>query len=142
MKIIIRTFGLLVGLAAVHAVALPAEPAAKDYKQTVAVDPAYKESAEKRYREQRKAQVKALGEQVLKEQALRLHQHRMALARPPRVEVGKLPGFPLWNTLLLTGLGAIIGNQSHHAWEGAAAGAVVGGMLDTYLHQKRHRTPD
>lgn len=142
MKTVTRTLGLIVGLAAIHAVALPAEPAGKDYKQAVAVDPAYKDSAEKRYREQRKAQAEVLRDQILKAQALRLHQRRLAPARPARVKVGKLPGFPLWNTLLLTGVGAVIGNQSHHAWEGAAAGAVVGGMLDTYLHQKRNRTPD
>jgi len=140
MKTIVRTFGLLAGLAVVHGAALPAEPAAKDYKQAVAVDPAYKDSAEKRYREQRQAQVKVLRDQLLSRQAL--NQHRLAPARPPRVRAGKLPGFPLWNTLVFTGLGAVIGNQSHHAWQGAAAGAVVGGMLDTYLHQKRSRTPE
>ena len=30
-------------------------------------------------------------------------------------------------------LGAVIGNQSHHAWEGAAIGAVAGGLAGNWI---------
>ena len=113
---------------------------APDYKQTVKVDPNYQSSPEKKYREGRQKEVEA----AAKLQAeVRATQTRHRYIVPTRsTSRPRVPYVPLLGTALLTGAGAIIGHQSHHAWEGAAAGAVVGGILDTWLYQQRRRTPE
>jgi len=117
---------------------------ALDYKQTVKVDPNYPSSPEKKHRERRQKQVKVAAKRraEARAQALAAQAFRQYVTPARTRSHRRVPYIPLLGTALLTGAGAVIGHQSHHAWEGAAAGAVVGGILDTWLYQQSRRTPE
>ena len=113
---------------------------APSYKQTVKVDPNYESSPEKKFRERRQKEAQVAAKRRAEARAARVLRQYIVPTRSHSRR--RVPYIPLLGTALLTGAGAIIGHQSHHAWQGAAAGAVVGGLLDTWLYQQSRRTPD
>ena len=129
---------------AIQASAAAAEPTADprggDLGQRLMPDPAYPSSAEKKYRDRVKAEGRAQREAqaaAARDAYLRLR----AVARARSATAPVFPPVPLLHTLLFTGAGAIIGHQSHHAWEGAAVGAALGGLVDAFSYQSYRRTP-
>lgn len=112
---------------------------ARDGGQTVKRDPNYQNSPEKKYRERRQKEAEVVAKRRAEIGAARALRQYTVATRPSSRR--RVPYIPLLGTALLTGTGAIIGHQSHHAWQGAAAGAVVGGILDSWLYSQSRRTP-
>lgn len=116
-------------------------PAVYDFKQKLSPDPAYKDSAEKKYRERLRVRMHNLA----REAARMAHERALARAQRPAARryhtarYRRAREFPFLNTLFWSGVGAIAGHQRHRAWEGAAIGAGVGGLLDGWAYHRRRR---
>ena len=109
-----------------------------DGGQRLRSDPNYATSAEKKYRERVKKQTAARQEAEAAQEA---YKRFAAVMRAHSAASPAFPRIPFLSTLLFSGAGAIIGHQSHHAWQGAGIGAAVGALVDAHSYQARRRTP-